>query len=265
MEKLKQLREQTGAGITDCKKALDEANGDLEKAVEILRKKGISKAAKRTGKEANEGIIKFVVSDDNTKAYMIEVNSETDFVARNDKFQEFVNEVLEVIKNIEPKTIDDLMLAPMRESTVKEELESLSGVIGEKLVINNFSIVSDKTVAGYLHMGGKLGILVALDTEDKLELASEVAMHIAASNPICISPEEVPSEKIEKEKEIYREQLKKEGKPAEIIEKIMVGKINKYFEEVCLNKQEYIKDEKLKIEEFLKDAKVTKFVRFSLS
>lgn len=265
MEKLKKLREQSGAGITDCKKALDEANGDLDKAIEILRKKGISKAAKRIGREANEGIIKFSINEDNTKAYMIEVNSETDFVARNEKFQDFVEEVLQVMKNTNPRTLEDLMSSPMKDSSVKEELESLSGVIGEKLAIENFSIIEGETVAGYLHMGGKLGILVSLDTKDKVELASEVAMHIAASNPMYISPEEVPAEKVEKEKEIYREQLEKEGKPAEIIDKIIVGKVNKYYEEVCLNKQDYIKDEKQKVEQFLKDVKVLKFVRFSLS
>ncbi|MCF7820491.1 MAG: translation elongation factor Ts [Candidatus Pacebacteria bacterium] len=264
MEKLKQLREQTGAGITDCKKALDEANGDLEVAVEILRKKGISKAAKRTDREANEGVIKFSLNSDNSKGYIVEVNSETDFVARNEKFQEFAEAVLKVIEDKEPQDLNALMESAFNDSTVKEELESLSGVIGEKLDIKNFAIVKGDSVAGYLHMG-KLGILVALDKPEKSDLAYDIAMHIAASNPLCITPEEVPSNKVEKEKEIYREQLEKEGKPAEIIEKIMMGKVNKYFEEVCLNKQDYIKDEKQKVEQVLGDAKVLKFVRFSLS
>ncbi|NCD01214.1 elongation factor Ts [bacterium] len=265
MEKLKQLREQTGAGITDCKKALDEANGDLTLAVEILRKKGISKAAKRSERTANEGTVKFVINEDKTKGYILELNSETDFVARNDKFQSFADKVLETAKENNIKDLDSLLSTPFEESTIKESLESLSGIIGEKLEIGNYTVLEGQTVAGYLHLGGKLGILVALDKEGKDELANNIAMHIAASNPLYLTPEEVPAEKIDKEKEIYKEQLEKEGKPAEIIDKIMVGKINKYFEEICLIKQEYIKDEKQKIEQILGDTKIIKFVKFSLS
>lgn len=265
MEKLKQLREQTGAGITDCKKALDEAQGDITLAIEILRKKGISKAAKRSARTANEGTIKFVISDDGTKGYIMELNSETDFVAKNEKFQNFADNVLAIAKEKDIKDLDTLLSTPFEEATVKESLESLSGIIGEKLEIGNYTALEGQTVAGYLHLGGKLGILVALDKEGKEELANDIAMHIAASNPLYLIPEEVPAEKIAKEKEIYKEQLEKEGKPAEIIEKIMVGKINKYFEEICLTKQEYIKDEKQKVEQVLGDAKVIKFVKFSLS
>ncbi len=265
MEKLKKLREQSGAGITDCKKALDEAQGDINLAIEILRKKGISKAAKRSDRTANEGTIKFVISDDKTKGYMMELNSETDFVAKNEKFQVFADNVLNLAKEKDIKDLDSLLSSPFEESSVKESLESLSGIIGEKLEIGNFTVLEGQTVAAYLHLGGKLGILVALDTEGKEEMANNIAMHIAASNPQYLSPEEVPAEEIEKEKEIYKEQLEKEGKPAEIIEKIISGKINKYFEEICLVKQEYIKDEKQKIEQFLGDVKVIKFVKFSLS
>ena len=264
MEKIKQLRNKTGAGIADCKKALDEADGDIEKAVEILRKKGIAKAAKRGDREACEGIIKIGVNADNNEGYILEVNSETDFVARNEQFQDFADKILEIIKTKKPANLEELTGSDMEHGSVKENLDTLSGTIGEKLDVKRFDILSSGTVSAYSHMGGRIGVLVALDKPGKADLARDIAMQIAADNPKYIAPEEVPEEEINKEKEIYTEQLKKEGKPENIIEKILEGKINKYFEEVCLNKQEYIKDDKKKVEDVLDGAKVEKFIRYSL-
>ncbi len=265
MEKIKELRNKTGAGIADCKKALDESGGDIDKAVEILRKKGIAKAAKRGNREAREGIIKVAVSKDNSEGYILELNSETDFVARNGQFQDFADKILEIIKIKKPANLEELLASGMEFGSVKENLDTLSGTIGEKLDIKKFNILTSAgTVSAYSHMGGRIGVLAALDKPDKADLARDIAMHIAAANPKYIVPEDVPEEEINKEKEIYAEQLKKEGKPENIIEKILEGKINKYFEDVCLIKQEYIKDDKKKVEDVLDDARVDEFVRYSL-
>ncbi len=264
MEKIKQLRERTGAGIVDCKKALEESGNDLDKAVEILRKKGIAKAAKRGDRVTSEGIIEFAVNENQNEGYILEVNSETDFVAKNEQFKTFVASILEVIKTKKPANLDALLAEQMGKGTVKESLENLSGVIGEKLKINKFDIFSAKTVAGYSHLGGKIGVLVALDKEGETQLATNIAMHVAASNPRYLNPEDVDPTEIEKEKEINTEILLKEGKPENIIEKILEGKINKYYGDICLIKQEYIKDDKQKVEQILGDIKVEKFLRYSL-
>ncbi len=264
MEQIKQLREKTGAGIVDCKKALEEAGGDLEKAVEILRKKGIAKAAKRSEREAKEGVIKIAVNEAGNEGYIVEVNAETDFVARNEQFQCFAEKVLDIVRSKKPAGREELMNLEMDGGTVKNNLENLSGAIGEKLDIKRFDIVSGGAAAAYSHMGGKIGVLAVLDKPDQGELAREIAMQIAASDPKYVYSEDVPAEEIEKEKEIYRAQLIKEGKPEQIIDKILQGKINKYFEEVCLVKQEYIKDDKKRVQDILGDAKVERFVRYSL-
>lgn len=264
MEIIKQLREMTGAGMVDCKKALDEAAGDLNKAVEILRKKGIAKAAKRTDRETNEGIVMISVNDDATEGYMVEVNSETDFVSRNEKFQDFTKQILEVIKTAKPAVLDELLAAPFSDNTLKESLETLSGVIGEKLAIKRLAIVEGQSVTAYSHLGGRIGVLVAFDKKIDQAVADDIAMQVAAANPKYLVSSEVPSEELEKEKEIYRALLVKEGKPAEMIEKILEGKTAKYYSEVCLTEQEYIKDDKKKVKDILGDASITKFVRFSL-
>ncbi len=264
MENIKQLREMTGAGMVDCKKALDEAGGDLEKAVEILRKKGIAKAAKRTDRETNEGIIIVGTNSEATEAYMVEVNSETDFVSRNEKFQEFGKNVLDIIKNNKPASLEELLALPYESSNVQETLENLSGVIGEKLAIKRLAIVSGESVAAYSHLGGRMGVLVALDQTAKSDLAMDIAMQVAAANPKYLVPAEVSTEELDKEKEIARELLLKEGKPAEMVDKILEGKMGKYYSEVCLTEQEYIKDDKKKVKDILGGVNITKFVRFSL-
>lgn len=265
MDLIKNLRDKTGAGIGDCKKALDEAGGDIEKAVEILRKKGIAKAAKRGGREACEGIVLVETNETGNEGYVLEVNSETDFVSRNEKFQKLAEEVMSVIKATKPDNLENLLNTQVNGGTVRENLDNLSGTIGEKLDIKNFAILTSAgTVAAYSHMGGRIGVLVSLNKSGESELARDIAMQIAAANPKYINPEDVSDEEISKEKEIYTEQLKKEGKPENIIEKILTGKIDKFFEEICLTKQEYIKDDKKKVEDVLAGAKVEKFIRYSL-
>lgn len=264
MEQIKELRERTGAGMVDCKKALDEVGGDLEKAIEILRKKGIAKAAKRSEREAGEGIIVVSTNETKTEGYALELNSETDFVARNEKFQELASKILEIVKNNKPASEEDLLNSDLDGSSVEENINNLSGVIGEKLALGRFAVLEGQTVSVYSHMGGKIGVLVSLDQAGKEELAGDIAMHIAAANPRYLKSDEVPSEEIEKEKSIYKEQLLKEGKPENMIENIMQGKIKKYYSEVCLLNQEYIKDDKKTVTDILEGATINKFIRLSL-
>ena len=265
MKKLKELREKTGAGIVDCKEALAEAKDNIEKAIEILRKKGITKSAKRSGREVKEGVIKVITNEAGNEGYLVEINAETDFVVRNEKFQDFASQVLDIVKKHQPKGRDELLSLAMEDINVQDNLNNLSGVIGEKLDIKRCDVLSSGgTVAAYFHPGGKIGVLVALDKSGEETLAHDIAMQIAAANPKYVSPEDVPDEEIAKEKEIYREQLKKEGKPENIIDKILIGKIRKYFEEVCLVEQEYIKEEKQRVKDILGEVKVEKFIRYSL-
>ena len=264
MEEIKKLRELTGAGMVDCKQALTEANGDIEKAIEILRKKGIAKAAKRQDREASQGLVLVAVSADKTKGYMLELNAETDFVARNEKFQTLANSIMTAMQTQDASELEAVLALPLADSTVKENIDHLSGVMGEKLSLQRVALLNAATVGAYSHAGGSIGVLVAVDKPDQADLAYELAMQIAASNPRYIKPEEVPTDELDKEKDVYHEQLLKEGKPEAMIEKIMQGKVNKYYEEVCLNKQEYIKDDKKKVEQILDGATIEKFIRFSL-
>jgi elongation factor Ts len=264
MELIKKLREMTGAGMVDCQKALAEAANDLDKAVEILRKKGIAKAAKRTDREANEGIVKVAVNGDNTEAYILEVNSETDFVSRNEKFQALAEEIFTIVKNNKPADLVALLASPMAGVTVKENLDNLSGTIGEKMDIKRFAILSGATVAAYSHLGGRMGVLVALDQPGKAEIAADIAMQVAAANPKYLVPADVDPEEMAKEKEIYKAQLIKEGKPEAMVDKIVEGKMGKYYSEVCLVEQEYIKDDKKKVKDILGGANILKFIRYSL-
>jgi len=264
MELIKQLREITGAGMVDCKKALDEAGNDLQKAVEILRKKGIAKAAKRTDRETNEGVVKVAVDANNGEAYIFELTSETDFVSRNEKFQGFADEVMSLVMSAHPENLEDLLALPMSQGSIQENLANLSGTIGEKMEIRRFAKLKGASLAAYSHLGGKLGVLVALDQSGQEELAMEVAMQVAAANPKYLDSSEVKAEELNKEKEIYREQLLKEGKPEVMVEKILEGKVSKYYGEVCLLDQEFIKDDKKKVRDILGGAKILGFFRFSL-
>lgn len=264
MEKLKELRDKTGAGISDCKKALEEAGNDIEKAIEILRRKGISKAAKRSDNEAKEGIVLVEANADKTEGYILEVNAETDFVVRNDRFQALANGIFTAMKQGAIADREALLEADMDGHKVKENLEHLSGLLGEKMEVKRIAILKGATVEAYSHMGGRIGVLVALDKPGMGDLAKDIAMHIAAANPKYLLPSEVSSEELEKEKSIYKDQLLKEGKPEAMLDKILEGKMGKFYGEICLLEQEYIKDDKKKVKEVCGDANVAGFVRFSL-
>ncbi|MEA3398738.1 MAG: translation elongation factor Ts [Patescibacteria group bacterium] len=262
---IKKLRELSGAGMQDCQKALKESKEDIKKAIEILRKKGIAKASKRSGREAKEGMIMVGVNAEENEGYMVELNAETDFVVRSDKFQEFANKIFSIIKEHKPNSREKLFNLSFENGTVQNALENLSGIIGEKLDISQLEILtSDGTVGAYSHMRGKIGVLVAIGKTDESDLAHNIAMQIAAANPKYLSSEDVPADEINKEKEIYKEQLIKSGKPENILAKIIKGKLNKYFKEITLLKQEYIKDDKKIVEEVLGEIKIKKYVRYSL-
>ncbi len=264
MEQIKELRERTGAGMVDCKKALDESGGDLEKAIEILRKKGITKAAKRSEREASEGVIKLALSDAQDEGFLIKLNAETDFVVRNEKFQSLADSILAVAQKNKVNNTEDLLKMELDGHSIADQISNLSGVIGEKIALGRVAYISGATVSAYSHLGGRIGVLVALNQANKKELADDIAMHIAAANPRYLNSSEVEASEIEKEKEIYREQLLKEGKPEAMIENILQGKMKKYYSEVCLLDQEYIKDDKKSVKDVLAGVEVEKFFRCSL-
>ncbi len=250
---VKALREKTGAGMMDCKKALVEAEGNEEKAVEILRKKGLAKAAKKADRNAAEGRVSIYLSDDYKVGTIAEVNCETDFVAKTDEFVEFTDDIVKTIAADEIADVNGLMGAKFGEGTFEEELKVKISKIGENIIVRRIGTIKapeNGIVNGYIHAGGKVGVLVAAAC-DKAETCEavkdtlkDIAMHIAAMKPAYLNPEAVPADVIEKEKEIAKAQLLKEGKPEQVIEKIIPGKIKKYYQDACLSEQEFVKAEK---------------------
>ncbi|MFZ0454744.1 MAG: translation elongation factor Ts [Ignavibacteriaceae bacterium] len=269
-----ELRQKTGAGMMDCKKALTEANGDIQKAIEILRKKGASVASKRAEKTAGEGMILTKVSDDRKEGVIVEVNCETDFVANSEDFKNFADDVLNTLASGKPKNVDELL----KNNSLENKLNDVMGKVGEKMEISRFKIeeAPDGLIVDYIHPGSKLGVLVKFDNEadaDNLAaLGKDIAMQVAAMNPICVYREEVPKDTINKEIEIYKEVAKKEGKPEQILEKIALGKLNKFYQENCLIEQAYIKDNAKSISDLIKEfnaknnseTKISLFYRFHL-
>lgn len=240
---VKDLRERTNAGMMDCKKALEASNGDMDQAIEWLRKNGMAKAAKKEGRIAAEGITKMLV--DGNQAVILEVNSETDFVAKNEKFIEFVNKLADVIMKSDATDMESALALTTEDGTVSDMVAAAVAQIGEKISFRRFTRLTknDNQVFGsYSHMGGRIAALVLLNGTDQ-EAAYEIAMHAAAMNPQYVKSSEVPTEVLEKEKSIMREELLKEGKPADRIENILVGKVNKYYSEICLEDQIFIKAE----------------------
>lgn len=271
-----ELRKKTGAGMMDCKKALTEANGDFEKAIEILRKKGASVAAKRAEKSANEGMIVTKVSADNKKASIIEVNCETDFVAKSDDFVNLANNVAEAAFNSLAQDSQKLLES---NGQLKNLLEDVMGKVGEKIEISRVSteLAENGLIVDYIHMGSKLGVLVKFDNvsdnnAELIEIGKDIAMQVAAMNPICVYREEVPTATIEKEIDIYKELARKEGKPENILDKIAQGKLNKFYQENCLFEQAFIKDNSKSIKDLIAEfnkknnsqAKISLFKRFHL-
>ena len=240
---VKELREKTGAGMLDCKKALEANDGNIDQAIDWLREKGISKAAKKADRIAAEGVA--AIKIDGNKAVIVEVNSETDFVAKNDEFKSMVSEILDAIMDNDVKTNEDVLKLPSSDGTIENLIVNKTAKIGEKLSFRRFAVVTKKdseSFGEYIHMGGKIAVLVVCDKVDS-NISKEVAMHAAAMRPLYTKSSEVPTDVLDKEKAIMKEQLLNEGKPADKIDNILVGKVRKYYEEVCLEDQIYVKAE----------------------
>ena len=264
---VKELREKTGAGMMDCKKVLTETDGDMEKAIELLRERGIAKAAKKSGRVAAEGLVEAVISEDGKTGAIIEVNSETDFVGKNEEFRTFVMNVAKQVVEKNPADVESLLAQDSIEEpgkTVQEVLVGKIATIGENLNIRRFArFASEGLVEKYIHGDGKIAVLINMKKGSK-EVAKDVCMQIAAARPEYVRREEVPEERVAKEMEILKVQTMNEGKPEAIAEKIVQGRIGKFYEEICLVDQAFVKDPNMKISELLKqkDAEVAEFARF---
>ena len=264
---VKELREKTGAGMMDCKKVLTETDGDMEKAIELLRERGIAKAAKKSGRVAAEGLVEAVVSEDGKSGAIIEVNSEKDFVAKNEEFKTFVNDVAKQVLETNPKDVEELLAQEAKfeaGKTVQEALVGKIATIGENLSIRRFArFESEGLVEKYIHGDGKIAVLVNMK-KGNAEVAKDICMQIAAARPEYVKRDNVPQERVDKEMEILKVQTMNEGKPEAIAEKIVMGRIGKFYEEICLVDQAFVKDPNMKVSELLKqkDAEVVEFARF---
>ena len=263
---VKELREQTGAGMLDCKKALTETNGNMEEAVNWLREKGISKAAKKQTRIAAEGLATAKV--EGNKAVIVEVNSETDFVAKNPEFTTLVDTIASVVMNSDVKTVEEAMNLEVEGTTIENLIVDKTATIGEKLSFRRFELVEkqDNQVFGtYSHMGGKIVALTVLEGTDA-EVAKDVAMQIAAMRPLYLDRDSVPADRVEKEREVLTEQATNEGLDANKLPMIVNGRLNKFFEEVCLVDQGFIKENKMKVSKYVesKNMKILSFVRYEV-
>mgnify|MGYP002532735274 FL=1 len=263
---VKNLREKTGAGMLDCKKALDETKGNIEEAINWLREKGISKALKKAERIAAEGLSEAVSND--TNAVIIEVNCETDFVARNEEFKTLINTIANTILNNEVKTMEDANKLVVDNETIEEKIVAFTAKIGEKISFRRFEKLAkteSQEFGIYSHMGGKITSVVVIEGNNH-EVAKDIAMHVAAMNPSYLVSSDIPEDVLNKEREIIKEQSMNEGKPAEIAEKMVEGRIRKFFKEVCLVEQEFIKDPSLSVGNYAKNnnCSIVKMVRYEV-
>jgi elongation factor Ts len=262
---VKELRERTGSGMMECKKALVETDGDIEAAAELMRKSGAAKADKKAGRVAADGAIKLMVSDDGKTAVILEINSETDFVAKDDNFQAFADQVLAVIAGQQPASVEQLASLQLESGqSVEEARQALIAKVGENIQVRRFQrIESDASIASYAH-GARIGVLV--DSSADADLARDIAMHIAAVNPQFVDQNAIPVEFVEKEKGILIAQAESSGKPAEIIEKMIQGRLDKFLAEVTLMGQPFVKDPDQKVSKLLANAgaKVNSFIRYEV-
>ena len=263
---VKDLRERTGAGMLDCKKALEACNGDIEKSIDWLREKGISKAAKKSSRVAAEGLCE-IKTDDN-KAVIIEVNSETDFVAQNEEFTSFVDYLATTILNNDFKSNDEVLNFTDNGETINDKIVAKIAKIGEKIDFRRFEKIEKKdneVFGAYKHMGGRIGAIVVLSNTTE-EVAKDVAMHIAAMNPVSVKRDDVPTELVERESKVIKEQVMQEGKPEDIAEKMVTGRLNKFYKEVCLEEQPFIKENSLTVKQYVENAvgEIVSMVRFAV-
>ena len=267
---VKKLRDATGAGMMDCKKALSELEGDYDKAIEYLRKRGQKMAAKKAGREAKEGAVLAKVSSDRSKGVIVKLSCETDFAAKNERFITLANQFADIALEHFPANLEAFLALPCEEITVGEKVTEQTGIIGEKLELSSYERVEATTVAPYIHMGNRAGVLVGLTTsgDNAFEAGRDVAMQVAAMRPIAVDKDGVDASIIDKEIEIGKEQARQEGKPDAILEKIAMGKLNKFFKEKTLLNQQFVKDNKKTIKDFLKsvdgDLTVTEFKHVEL-
>lgn len=262
------LRKTTGAGMMDCKNALNEANGDFNQALDIIRKKGQLVANKRADREATEGVVLAKTTADGSKGVMIVLNCETDFVAKNEKFILFAESLLNVAVDKLPANLDELKKLDLDGKSIEETVIERVGIIGEKLDLSFYSKLEANIVVPYMHPGNNLASMAGFNKKPEVQVGKDIAMQIAAMNPVAVDKDQIPQEIIDKEIEIGRYQAKQEGKPEQLLEKIAIGKLNKYFKERTLLNQEFIKDNKQTIRQYLetqdKELKVTGIERFNL-
>ncbi len=273
-EQVKKLRDRTGAGMADCKKALEEANGNEEAALDVLRKRGAASAAKRSDRVAKEGVIASSSSPDGKKAVIAEVNSETDFVARNESFVAFAQDIANAALAASPNSREEFLMVKLSNgATISEEVGTQTGRIGEKIEARRFEMLDagDGTVASYIHPGAKLGVLVALaglNGERAIAIGRDIAMQVAAMNPMGLNRASISADTVNREIEIYKTQMRNEGKKEEFIDRIAVGKLEKFYQDNCLLEQSFIKDAGKTITDILKEAgdgvTVTGFIRMQL-
>ncbi|MEN2284169.1 translation elongation factor Ts [Algoriphagus sp. SE2] len=270
-QEVNKLRQMTGAGMMDCKKALTEAEGDFEKAVDILRKKGQKVSASRADRETKEGVVVTNVSADGSKGTLLSLTCETDFVAKNDEYVAFANTLLDMAVAAEASTVEEIQALPFENITVAEKIVEMTGKIGEKIEISNYEVVSAETVVPYIHSNGKLGVLVGLVNTSGAnveEAGKDVAMQIAAMNPVAVDKDGVDSSVVEREIAVGMEQAKAEGKPEAMLEKIAMGKLNKFYKENTLLSQTFVKDNSKTIAQYLdsvsKGLTVSAFKRISI-
>ena len=265
-EMVKELRDLTNAGLSDCKKALEATNGNKEEAINWLREKGIAKAAKKSDRIAAEGIAAILVKGND--AAIIEVNSETDFVAKNDTFKALVNEILETLINSNAKTMEEALELKTSEGTINDLIIAKTATIGEKLSFRRFERITKKdneTFGSYIHMGGRIAVLTVVSDVTE-EVAKDISMHAAAMKPLYVTKEEVPAEEIEKERVVLKEQAMNEGKPAEIAEKMVEGRIRKYYEEICLEEQAFVKEPSMSVGKYASNngGKIVSMTRYEV-
>ena len=263
---VKELREKTGAGMLDCKKALEANNGDINASVDWLREKGISKAAKKADRIAAEGLA--AIKIEGNKAAVVEVNSETDFVAKNEEFVSLVDEILNAVINANVNTVEEALELSTSEGTINDLIVAKTAKIGEKLSFRRFKVVEkqDNEVFGeYIHMGGKIAVLTVVSNVEET-VAKDVAMHAAAMRPTYVRISDVPEEEVNKEKEILTEQAMNEGKPKEIAEKMVMGRIQKFYKEICLEEQPFVKDGDINVKTFVKNngGEIKDMIRFEV-
>lgn len=282
---VKELRERTGAGMTDCKKALDETKGSIDAAINLLREKGLAAAAKKSGRAASEGVVAAIVTDSNRKGYLVEVNCETDFVTRNEEFQQFVVDIQKTIEKSHPTSLESLVGSALPNGAkVSDTVTNLVAKIGENIQVRRFANAGDGKVfvTSYVHGGGKVGVLVELFAEgidahraktELNEVAKDVALQVAAMKPICVSRDSIPEETKKTEYDVYYNQYKNQGKPEAMLPKIVAGRMETWFKEVCLAEQPFVKDDSKTISAYVSEVgkaiglpalKVVNFTRFEL-